>query len=89
MLAKELREVYGSPRCSPTNGAAMLIPHNPNPLHVASHAERLAKEQVGNRLGLVFSAITAISLGVMTTKMILDILRDKQEHRAGSGHQRR
>jgi len=54
------------------------IPNNPNPLHVASHADRIARETHGT-LNLVFSAITAISLGVMTTKLILDMVRDEQE----------
>ena len=50
------------------------IPHNPNPLHVASHADRFARETHGT-LNLVFAAISAISLGVMTTKLILDMVR--------------
>ncbi len=59
-----------------------VIPSNPNPLHVATHADRLAREQAGSKLGLVFSGITAISLGVMTTKMILDMVRDaRDDHR--------
>jgi hypothetical protein len=56
-----------------------VIPNNPNPLHVATHADRLAREQAGSKLGLVFSAITAISLGVMTTKMVVDMVRDARD----------
>jgi hypothetical protein len=56
-----------------------VIPSNPNALHVATHADRLAREQGGNKMGLVFSAITAISLGVMTTKMIVDMVRDARD----------
>jgi hypothetical protein len=58
-------------------------------MHVASHAERLAKEQQGNKLGLVFAAITAVSMGVMTTKLLLDMFRDKAPHQnRGHGRQR-
>ncbi|HVS34100.1 MAG TPA: hypothetical protein VMS17_00880 [Gemmataceae bacterium] len=59
------------------------IPNNPNPLHVASHADRFARETHGT-LNIVFSAITAISLGVMTTKLILDMVRDAQERKTHS-----
>jgi hypothetical protein len=65
-----------------------FIPNNPNPLHVASHADRIARETHGT-LNLVFSAITAISLGVMTTKMILDMVRDAQERQPRSHGQGR
>jgi len=57
----------------------MFIPHNPNALHVASHAERLARQENG-KWGLVFQAVTAISLGAVTTKMILDMCRDPSRH---------
>jgi hypothetical protein len=56
-----------------------FIPSNPNPLTVASHADRIAREHHDYRLGLVFSAITAVSLGVMTTKMVLDMIRENRE----------
>jgi hypothetical protein len=67
-----------------------FVPHTPNPMHVATHAERLAKEQQGNKLGLVFAAITAVSMGVMTTKLLLDMLRDRDcRHNChGSGKRR-
>ena len=60
-----------------------LIPNKPNPLHVASQADRIARETHG-KLNLVFSAITAVSLGVMTTKLILDMVRDEQERQPRS-----
>jgi hypothetical protein len=70
-----------------------MHPHSPspgNPLQVASHADRLAREQQGGRLGLAFQGITAISLGVMTTKMVLDMIRDARDtERHRSGHIRR
>ena len=53
-----------------------MILHNPNPLQVVTHSDRLAREQGSNKLGLAFSAITAINLGVMTTKMLVDMFRD-------------
>ena len=52
-----------------------FIPRNPNPLDVASQAERMARQEQG-RWGLVFQAITAVSLAVVTSKMLLDMLRD-------------
>ena len=70
-------------------GGAMhpFVPHNPNPLHVASQAERLARQEHGT-WGLVFQGITAVSLAVVTSKMLLDMLRDsdrrKTAARAGS-----
>ncbi|WP_143393344.1 hypothetical protein [Fimbriiglobus ruber] len=63
-----------------------IIPHNPNPMHVATHAERLAKEQVGKTLGIVFSVITAVSLGVLTTKTVLDMVRGRNDR---DGHHER
>ena len=57
-----------------------FIPNNPNPLHVAREADQHAREAHGT-LNLVFSAITAISLGVMTTKLIIDMVRDAREAR--------
>ena len=68
-----------------------MIPHNPNPMNLLSHADRLAKEHAGGKLNLVFSGITAVSLGVMTIKMVVDMLRDGRDrdhdhhHRHGHG----
>lgn len=53
------------------------LPHDPS--HVLSHAERLAREQSGSRMGLVFHAVTSVCLGVMTAKMILDTFRDARD----------
>lgn len=61
-----------------------VIPLNPNPLHVASHAERLARQENG-KWGLVFQAITAVSLAVVTSKMLLDMLRDHDRRGRGQG----
>ncbi len=66
----------------------MLIPNNPDPMRVASHADRLAREQAGSLLGLVFAGITAVSLGAMTVKTIYDIFREKKDHRSAGGQQR-
>ena len=60
-----------------------LIPNKPNPSHVAIEADRIAREGHGTQ-NLVFSAITAISLGAMTTKLILDMVRDGQERQPRS-----
>jgi hypothetical protein len=57
-----------------------FVPNNPNPLHVASQAERLARQEHGT-WGLVFQSITAVSLAVVTSKMLLDMLRDHEKTR--------
>ena len=54
----------------------MFAAHNTNPKQVATHADRLTREQAGSRMVLIFFAVTAVSLGVMTTKMVLDTFRD-------------
>jgi hypothetical protein len=64
------------------------IPGSPNPLQVADHADRLARERGGSKLGLVFSAVTAISLGVMTTKMLLDIVHENRYRESKHGRGR-
>jgi hypothetical protein len=56
-----------------------FIPHNPNGLDVMTHADRLARQQAG-KWGLVFSGITAISLGVVTTKLLIDMVKDATGH---------
>lgn len=71
----------------------MHLPPNPtNPAQVLSHAERLAREQQGTRMGLVFQAVTSICLGVMTAKMVLDEVRaarDPDRERGRTGHRHR
>lgn len=58
----------------------MHPPHSPNnPLQVLSHAERLAREQGGSRMGLVFQGIATISLGVLATKEVINIVRDARD----------
>ena len=70
-----------------SDGGAMrpmhpFMPINPNPLHVATQAERLAKQENGN-WGVVFQAITAVSLAVVTGKMLLDMLREHDRRKDG------
>jgi len=65
-----------------------VIPHNPNPLDIANHAERLGRERKGDNMALVFSAITAISLGVVTTKAIFDMYRESRERPRSHGRER-
>ena len=64
-------------------GLAMhpFIPHRPNPQQILSHSERLAREARGSTLELVFQGITAISLGVMTTKMLFDMIQESHQKR--------
>jgi hypothetical protein len=64
------------------------ISSNPNPLQVADHADRLARERGGSSLGLVFSAVTAISLVVMTPRMLLDVLREGSSREGKHGRSR-
>ncbi len=62
-------------------GPAMhpFIPHRPNPQQILSHSERLAREARGSTLELVFQGITAVSLGVMTAKMVFDMVHESAE----------
>jgi hypothetical protein len=57
----------------------------PSPLQVASHAERLSKDKPASKLGLLFSGITAVSLSLMTTKLMLDTAIDVKTRILGSG----
>ena len=54
--------------------------HHPGPANpmqqLATQAERLAGEQQGSRLGLVFQGITAISLGAVTAMTVFDLIRN-------------
>ncbi len=65
----------------------LLHHHPPSPLDVANHADRLGRERKGDKMALVFSAITAISLGVVTVKAICDMVRESRErpHNHGRG----
>ena len=74
-------------------GLAMhpFLPQKPNPQQILSHSEQLAREARGSKLELVFQGITAISLGVITTKMVIDIVHEtagKKHHSAKSGQGR-
>ena len=62
-----------------------IIPRNPNPLDVATQAERMARQEQG-RWGLVFQAITAVSLAVVTSRMLLDMLRDHTRRQGNSAN---
>jgi hypothetical protein len=63
-----------------------FVPNNPNPLHVANFADRLGRQQDG-KFGLVFQVVTAISLGVMTIKLLKDMSDDRTAGRS-RGHRR-
>ena len=69
-------------------GLAMhpFIAHRPNPQQILSHSERLAWEARGRTLELVFQGITAISLGVMTTKILFDMIHKAAEKRHPSAN---
>jgi len=54
-----------------------MHPFTPNPLRIASQAERLAGQDSG-AWGLVFQGITAVSLAVVTSKMLLEMLRSHE-----------
>jgi hypothetical protein len=63
----------------------------PGPLQVAEHAEQLSHQGGGGKLSLAFQGITAISLGVVTTKMLFDTVRKAAgttHHTSKSNHGR-
>jgi hypothetical protein len=67
----------------------MHVPPNlSNPAQLLTHAERLAREQPGGRLGLVFQGVTSVCLGIMTAKLVLDTVRDasRPERARGGDH---
>ena len=66
----------------------MNIPSNPNPLHVASFTERLARERQGTMLGMVFSVITAIGVGAIMAQAIMDMVRDSRQPNRSQGWER-
>ncbi len=66
----------------------MSIPSNPNPLHVASFTERLARERQGTKLGMVFSVITAVGLGVIMAQAIVEMMQDSRQRSRGQGWER-
>ena len=66
----------------------MNIPSNPNPLHVASFTERLARERQGTRLGVVFSVITAVGLGAIMAQAILEMMQDNRQRSRSQGWER-
>jgi hypothetical protein len=54
----------------------------PNPVTVASFAERLSRQ--GGRIGLVFAVVTAVSLGIVTLRSLQDMAerdRERDSHR--------
>jgi len=61
------------------------IPSNPNPLHVASFTERLARERQGTKLGLVFSVITAIGVGAIMAQAVLELMEDSRQRNRSRG----
>ncbi len=66
----------------------MNIPSNPNPLHVASFTERLARERRGTKLGMVFSVITAIGVGAIMAQAIMDMVQDSRQPSRSQGWER-
>jgi len=66
----------------------MQVPSNPNPLHVASFTERLARERQGTKLGIVFSVITAVGLGAIMAQAILEMTQDSRQRGGSRGWER-
>ena len=66
----------------------MNIPSNPNPLHIASFTERLARERQGTKLGMVFSVITAIGVGAIMAQAIMDMVQDSRQPSRSQGWER-
>lgn len=66
----------------------MNIPSNPNPLHVASFTERLARERQGTKLGIAFSVITAIGLGAIMALAILEMMQESRQRPRSQGRER-
>jgi len=66
----------------------MNVPSNPNPLHVASFTERLARERQGTKLGTVFSVITAIGLGAIMAQAIVEMMEDSRQRSRSRGWER-
>lgn len=66
----------------------MNIPSNPNPLHVASFTERLARERQGTKLGMVFSVITTIGVGAIMAQAIMDMVQDSRQPSRSQGWER-
>jgi hypothetical protein len=66
----------------------MQVPSNPNPLHVASFTERLARERQGTKLGMVFSVITAIGVGAIMAQAILEMMQDNRRRGGSRGWER-
>ena len=66
-----------------------LVHRTPDPIQVMSHAEQLGHQGGSSRLNLVFQGITAISLGVVTTKMLVDMVHQatRTTHHAGKSMQ--
>lgn len=66
----------------------MNTPSNPDPLHVASFTERLARERQGTKLGMVFSVITAIGLGAIMAQSILEMMESNRQRSRNRGWER-
>jgi hypothetical protein len=50
-----------------------------------SYAEQLGHQGGGSKMNLVFHGMTAISLGVVTTKVLFDMIHEatQKKHRSG------
>lgn len=66
----------------------MQVLSNPNPLHVASFTERLARERQGTKLGMVFSVITAVGVGAIMAQAILEMMQDNRQRGGSRGWER-
>ncbi len=66
----------------------MTVPSNPNPLHVASFTERLARERQGTKLGMVFSVITAIGIGAVMAQTIYEMIEGSRQRSRSRGWER-
>jgi hypothetical protein len=66
----------------------VTVPSDPNPLHVASFTERLARERQGTKLGMVFSVITAIGLGAIMAQAILELMDESRQRSRSRGWER-
>ena len=66
----------------------MQVPSNPNPLHVASFTERLARERQSTKLGMIFSVITAVGVGAIMVQAILEMIQDSRQQSGSQGWER-
>jgi hypothetical protein len=61
---------------------------HPNALQVVDHADRLARDRNGGKLSIVFSVVTAVSLGALAAKAVLDLFHENRRHDNKHGQER-